>query len=116
MFERDHHFVRSREDAEIVQPLSKPDAGCASALGAAREQIFIDFLLERTAILCEENAKHGARRQKRGGHRERENSAAQALEARKGEGEFMTRTRRGLSRARSSVHVSWFRCRFGHRL
>jgi len=104
----DHNFVRSSKDSEVVETFPEPDTGCPSALRAAREKILVDFLFQRAAILRVEDAKHGTGGQQCSCDCESKNSAAQALEARKRKREFVTCTRRGLNRARSSVHGSGF--------
>ena len=82
--EGNYDFVGSCKDAQVVEPLSQPDARCACALRTAGEQVFVDFFLEGVAILGIEHAQHCARRKQSCRYRECENSAAQALEAREG--------------------------------
>ena len=61
MVQRVRDFVGARENAEIVEPLLEPDAGCPGALGAPREQIFADFLFQRVPVLDIKNPQHCTR-------------------------------------------------------
>src|SRR4029079_8696913 len=109
-------FVRSGEDAQIIETLSQPDPRCARALRTARQQVFVDFLFESAAVLSIEDAQHGARRKQCRDYREGENSAAQTLEAGEGQGEFRTRARCSLRRGLGGVNGSGFGGCDGHRL
>ena len=83
--QRVRDFIRAGEYAQIVEPLPQPNARCASALSAPREEIFRDLLLESVAVLSVGNSEHHAGRQERGGNSEREDSAPNALQSRKRE-------------------------------
>src|SRR6266566_5865496 len=116
MIERDNYFIRSSEDAQIVETLAKPDSSRARALCAAGEKVFIDFFLERVPVLGVKDAEHRPGGEQCRRHREGENSAAKALEAREGQGEFRARARCRLRRRSGSVYRSGFGCGDGHRL
>src|SRR5207247_7741257 len=116
MIQSDYNFIRASANAQSGETLAKPDSSRARALCAAGETIFIDFLLERVPVLSVEDAKHCSGGEQCCRHREGEDSAAKALEAREGKGEFRARARRRLRRRSGGVYRSGFGCGDGHRL